>query len=708
MARARKADKQKTIEHYDHKGQTRMNNPHVGLVNSDNDDGGATSQRYQYDPHLDPQLVWAGKAERTSFEVPTVSLHVHERIDPRTVIEAVQKKTPDAASQPSLFETDDKPYREAIEFYKHSQGWTNRLIAGDSLLVMNSLLQKESMGSKVQMIYFDPPYGIKYGSNFQPFVNKRDVKDGKDEDLTQEPEMIKAFRDTWELGIHSYLSYMRDRLLLAKELLHESGSIFVQISDENVHHVKSLLEEVFGTNNFCGFISFQTTTGQSSKLLSSVADYLLWFAVNKQRVKYKQLYQSKSVDQLGFNDWVEELNGKTRRPTRDEARNPSTLPQGSKIFRSDNLTSDGVSPNTTVDFEFEGRVFHPGKNHWKTTPDGLRALAKANRLFVVGNTLCYKRYVDDFPVMPISNVWNDTRVSTFSVQKKYVVETNPKVIERCMLMTTDPGDLVLDPTCGSGTSAFSAEQWGRRWITCDTSRISVTLAKQRLLTSLFDYYELSKSEEGISSGFKHKTVKHTMLSSISRNETPQQETLYDQPNIDNSKVRVTGPFTVEAVPSPTVRPLEDIATPQPADASVVRSGATLRHDEWTDELFKTGIRGKAGQRIEFSRVETLAGTRHLQAEAETKEDAQRVVISFGPEHAPLEQLQVERAIQEAMDLYPRPKIIVFAAFQFDPEAAKDIDEAKVKGVTLLKAQMNATFLRMTSRRNVAVMTVFGS
>jgi adenine-specific DNA-methyltransferase len=259
MAKAKKADKQKTIERYDHKGQTRMNNPHVGLVNSDNDDGGATSQTYRYDPHLDPQLVWAGKAERTSFEVPTVSLHVHERIDPCTIVEAVRKHDDSSSNQPSLFETDDKPYREAIEFYKHSQGWTNRLIAGDSLLVMNSLLQKESMGGKVQMIYFDPPYGIKYGSNFQPFVNKRDVKDGKDEDLTQEPEMIKAFRDTWELGIHSYLSYMRDRLLLAKELLHESGSIFVQISDENLHRVRLIMDEVFGQDNFIVQIAVQKT-----------------------------------------------------------------------------------------------------------------------------------------------------------------------------------------------------------------------------------------------------------------------------------------------------------------------------------------------------------------------------------------------------------------------------------------------------------------
>lgn len=691
MARAKKADKQKSIEHYDHKGQTRVNNPHVGLVNSDNDDGGATSQRYQYDPHLDPQLIWAGKAERTSFEVPTVSLHVHERIDPRTIVEAVQKKTPDAASQPSLFETDDKPYREAIEFYKHSQGWTNRLIAGDSLLVMNSLLQKESMGGKVQMVYFDPPYGIKYGSNFQPFVNKRDVKDGKDEDLTQEPEMIKAFRDTWELGIHSYLSYMRDRLLLAKELLHESGSIFVQISDENVHLVRSILDEVFGTNNFVSIIQFAKTTGlEAANRLSTACDFIIWYTKESKKIKYYQLWISKEqLLQSGYTH-VELRDGTKRRLTQMEATDPSLLPEGSRIFAYDNMTKPG--PGSKYEVEFDGKSYNPANRWWGTTHESMMKLISLGRVAPLGNTLRYIRYLDDFPLTSINNLWEDTGIAGFSSDKIYVVQTSPKVIQRCLLMTTDPGDLVLDITCGGGTTAFVAEQWGRRWMTCDTSRVAVSLAKKRLMTAMFDYYQLANSNEGVSSNFVYKTIPHITLKSIANNEVPQQETLYDQPVKDNSKVRVTGPFTVEAVPSPTVRPLEDIATPQPADASITRSGATLRHDEWTDELFKTGIRGKAGQRIEFSRVETLAGTRYLQAEAETKEDAQRVVISFGPEHAPLEQLQVERAIQEAMDLYPRPKIIVFAAFQFDPEAAKDIDEAKVKGVTLLKAQMNADLL----------------
>ncbi|MFW6275657.1 MAG: DNA methyltransferase, partial [bacterium] len=292
---AKKAKQPKNIEQYEHADKKRLNNPPVGLVSEKTDtEYGQRKKKYAYDPHLDPQLQWAGKAEHTSFKVPTVSLHVHERIDPKTIIDTVKKEGA-KHRQMSLFEQQEKPLREAIEFYKHKEGWTNRLIAGDSLLVMNSLLEKEGMAGKVQMLYFDPPYGITYGSNFQPFVNKRDVKDGKDEDLTQEPEMIKAFRDTWELGIHSYLTYLRDRLLLAKELLHESGSVFVQISDENMHHLKEILDEVFGVQNFVRIISFQKTSGQETKVLASTVDYLLWYSKDKEKVKYNQLYRFRKI-----------------------------------------------------------------------------------------------------------------------------------------------------------------------------------------------------------------------------------------------------------------------------------------------------------------------------------------------------------------------------------------------------------------------------
>ena len=714
MARQKKPD-QRAIGQYNHENEQRVNNPPVGLVTPDTDPDG-DSKKYAYDPHLDPQLVWAGKAEHTSFEVPTVSLHVHERIDPRSIIEAVRKQNQSQGVQLSLFETPEEnpPIRQAIEFYKHKHNWSNRLVAGDSLLVMNSLLEKEGMAGQVQMIYFDPPYGIKYGSNFQPFVNKRDVKDGKDEDLTQEPETIKAFRDTWELGIHSYLTYLRDRLLLARELLSESGSVFVQISDENVHHVRELMDEVFGLNNFICIICFQKTGGLSQSFIPVTSDYLLWYVKDKNYIKAKQLFNTKEYGEGTDYQWLQLSNGERRRMTSEEKKDFSQIPQEAKVFQTTSLES----ANPSFSFEHKGKKYI---QRWKTNLNGLENLASANRLFEATSKLRYVRFVEDFPVLPITNIWTDTGSSGFRESNIYVVQTTTKTIERCILMTTDPGDLVLDITCGSGTSAYVAEQWGRRWITCDTSRVAITLARQRLMTATFDYYQLAQPQEGVGSGFKYKTVPHITLKSIANNpeiregmnrieieqainKYADQETLYDQPLIDKSRVRVTGPFTVEAVPAPIVKPIDDVINPPVADQSIARSGETLRQSEWRDEMLETGIRGKNGQYIRFSRVEALPGTRWLHADAETKpndlgantvkesggtyDKPMRVVISFGPEHAPLEQRHVTQAIEEAQTLVPKPKLIIFAAFQFDPEAAKDIDETNWPGVTLLKAQMN--------------------
>lgn len=768
MARQKKPEGGKPIESYEHRDKERINNPPVGLVTPETDsDSGQKKKTYMYDPHLDPRLEWAGKAEHLSFEVPTVSLHVHERIDPRTIIESVRKKEDgEASNQLSLFAEERKePLRSAVEFYRHKHGWTNRLIAGDSLLVMNSLLEKEGMAGKVQMIYIDPPYGIKYGSNFQPFVNKRDVKDGKDDDLTSEPEQIRAFRDTWELGIHSYLTYLRDRLLLARELLTESGSVFVQISDENVHHVRELMDEVFGSGNQVATIPFIKTTGKGGASLDIINDFLLWYAKDTQKIKLRFLYAQRSLKSLdqGYT-WIETSGNGRRKLKGAEIRGESASPDGRRFIPS-SLNSSSGGEGTGFPFEFEGKVYHPSKNaYWKTNFQGMNMLMKAGRLQAVGKTLTYVRYEDDFPFVRINNWWGDTKESTFSVDKLYVVQTYSKVIARCLLMTTDPGDLVLDPTCGSGTTAFVSEQWGRRWITCDTSRVALTLAKQRLMTAVFDYYELAHPEEGVGSGFKYKTVSHITLKSIANNpeidgihekwqkkleplrehlnallkqswkewEIPReaadswpqeavnthaewwtlrrkrqeeidaaiarhapQETLYDQPFIDKKKLRVSGPFTVEAVPAPAVKSPDEVLEPesQPSDLSIVRSGETLRQGEWRDELLRTGIRGKGGKNIEFIRLEPLPGLRWLHADGETKDEkSDRVVVSFGPEHAPLEQRQVAQAIDEAQKLVPKPKIVVFAAFQFDPEAAKDIDETNWPGVTLLKAQMNADLL----------------
>ena len=688
---AKKKTAAKPIENYQHTDKERANNPHIGMVNEATEKYETVAKKkYEYDPHLDPQLQWAGKAERTSFEVPTVSLHVHERIDPKTIIEAVKKEDDDNHNQLSLFEQEKKPLREAIEFYKHKEGWTNRLIAGDSLLVMNSLLEKEGMAGKVQMVYFDPPYGIKYGSNFQPFVNKRDVKDGKDEDLTQEPEMIKAFRDTWELGIHSYLSYLRDRLLLAKELLSESGSIFVQISDENVHYVRSVLDEVFGKENFQSMIYFRTTGGLATTGLSRVGDYLIWYSKNVSKRKYFQLYDTKQQTDSAYR-FIELENGSRRELSKEEKTNPNLIPKTAKVFRYGDLQSQGA-PKEPTPFEFEGKVYNPNPgSHWKANyPHGMNNLKKARRIERYGKSLAYIRFVGDNPVIPKSNSWMDTGFAGFASNKRYVVETNVEVIKRCILMTTDPGDLVLDITCGSGTTAKVSEEWGRRWITCDTSKIATVLAKQRLLLSGFSFYKFAIEQEGISSGFDYKTVPHVTLKSIANNEPPGEETLYDQPKVDNSKTRVTGSFTVESIPAPFVKNLEEAIDEQGvADQSVAKQGETLRQDEWRDELLRTGVRAKGGAMLKFSRIEAQAGTKYIQALAETaEENPENVLVVFGPEHSPMDARLVELAIEEARVL--KPDILLFCAFQFDEEAAKDIDETPeyLVGFKLLKAQMN--------------------
>jgi adenine-specific DNA-methyltransferase len=660
-------------------------------------DRDAGKKKYLYDPHLDPSLQWTGRAERALLEVPTVSLHVHERIDPRSVIEAVRNKNGEDFVQGSLFSLleENPPLREAIDFYKHKHNWSNRLIAGDSLLVMNSLLEKEGMAGKVQMIYFDPPYGITYGSNFQPFINKREVKDGKDEDLTAEPEMIKAFRDTWEFGIHSYLSYMRDRLKVAWDLLSDTGSIFVQISTENMKYVLLILDEIFRPENQVEIISFRKKTMPlGGRLLEGNCDYLLWFAKDKAQVKYRGLFKDSEIQGDAHWNWVELPDGTRRAMISDEINNHGLLPAGSDVYQLIGMYPTGTFDTGIYDFEYEGVVYElpPGKC-WKTPIEGMKRLAAAKRLqpYASGTTLRYVLKNSDYPVTPLNTVWQDTSAPS---DKQYVVQTSTLVVQRCLLMSTDPGDLVLDFTCGSGTTALVAEQWGRRWITCDTSRVSISIAKQRLMTAVFDFYQLAHEAEGVDSGFVYKTVPHVTLKSIANDELPPRETLYDRPVIDTRKVRVTGPFTVEAVPAPVVKPLdqtEDLDSA--ADNSIARSGETQRQSDLREELLKTGIRGKGGQRLSFSRVEPMGGSRWLHAEAETKEASpQRVVVSFGPEHAPLEQRQVELALGEAETLRPKPRIVVFAAFQFDPEASKDIDETKWSGVTLLKAQMNADLL----------------
>ena len=432
------------IETYAHVGKERANNPPVGLVTpeTDRDVGRKT---YAHDPHLDPQLVWTGKAEHTSFQVPTVSLHVHERVDPRTIIEAVRKRN-GTESQPSLFAAPEEnpPIRQAIEFYKHRHNWTNRLIAGDSLLVMNSLIEKEGLGGQVQTVYLDPPYGIRYRSNFQPFVNRRDVIEGKDEDLTQEPEQIRAFRDTWELGIHSYLAYLRDRLLLARELLHDSGSCFVQVGDENVHRVSVVMDEIFGAENRMATISYATTGASSTSTLPEVADYLLWYAKDQKLAKYRQLYEPLTrpevIESFSWHVMVELPDGQCRKPTSEECFDPDEhLPEDARIYRRMPLDSQGVSTTGRSEpYEYDGRIFRCSRDgQWRISKEGLDRLAELGRLEALEgqSSLMWKRYEDEVPGRRINNIWAAPMSPT---DKRYVVQTATKAIQRCLLMTTDP------------------------------------------------------------------------------------------------------------------------------------------------------------------------------------------------------------------------------------------------------------------------------
>ena len=502
---------------------------------------------------------------------------------------------------------------------------------------------------------------------------------------------------------------------MARELLHESGSCFVQIGNDNVYRIGMIMDEIFGAVNRVATVSYATTGVSSASTLSEVAHYLLWYAKDSKLVKYRQLFEplkrKQIIEFFGRSVMIELADGKCRRPSQEECFDPNRyLPEGARIYQSMPLSSQGLSTTGRSEpYEFNGRVFHCGADrHWSISKEGMDRMAQLRRLtaFEVGTSLSWKRYEDEVPGRSINNIWATTMSPH---DKRYVVQTANKVIQRCILMTTDPGDLVFDPTCGAGTTAYVAEQWGRRWITCDTSRVAIAIARQRLMTANYDYYQLNHPSEGISSGFRYHSVTTVSAGNLGYNEPPVETILYDQPKTDSSKKRVTGPFTIEAVPAPMVKPIDDVidAMQPAADDSVARTGETMRQVDWRDELYKTGIRGKGGQHVSFARLEPLSGTRSLHAEGETRpvdsgttrlqeksfaQNPEQIVVSFGQEHAPMEQRQVALAIEEAQLLVPKPKIIVFAAFQFDPEAAKDIDETNWPGVSLLKVLMNADML----------------
>lgn len=429
-----------------------------------------------------PWLEWSGKREKPWFEADPVVLHMHERVSTQAVLKVLARED----VQRDLFGDPQQSYAEAVQFYKHDINWTNRMILGDSLQVMASLARREDLAGKVQMIYVDPPYGVNFKSNFQPLIRTRDVKD-KPQDLTREPEMVRAYRDTWTLGVHSYLTYLRDRIVAARALLADTGSIFLQISDENVHLLRQVLDETFGSGNFVAQINYRTMTALGSSGMSRVYDYLLWYARDLNRAKFRPLYEATSITDDTEYAYIAAPGGTAKKLTLDEKR---AVDDDKSIFKRSDLNSSGFTPSCVFEFDFQGVPCRPsGAKSWRTNPDGMRRLIRAERLFMLGTKPYARQYLGDFGRQNLENSWHDTAAG-FTDKKSYVVETNPKVIERCLLMTTDPGDLVLDPTCGSGTTAYVAEHWGRRWITMDTSRVALALARQRLMTARFPAYDV--------------------------------------------------------------------------------------------------------------------------------------------------------------------------------------------------------------------------
>jgi len=727
---------------------------------------------FERDPTLDPQLVWKGKAildgERLVVDAPPI--YIQEKIDPRVIIENLRRTAERPGDEPelTLFDYfDGLPEVDLVEFYCHEANWSNRIILGDSLNAMASLAEREGLRGKVQMIYIDPPYGIKFNSNWQVSARKRDVKDGKLEDASRQVEQIKAFRDTWELGIHSYLTYLRDRLTVAKELLTASGSIFVQIGDENVHLVRSIMDEVFGAENFTTQIAITKSGGglESTSRISTRLDYVVWYAADSRQLKYRPLFEERTdLEAAGFTN-IMLASGETRPMTREEKTGKAQIPRGGRVFRTESLTKPGPGSRYTI--EWEGETYTSGNRWWGNPKESVEKLLRVGRVRRFGRTLRFIRFLDDFGANRLSNLWDGIGGASDPI---YVVQTNTKIVERCMLMTTDPGDLILDPTCGSGTSAYVAEQWGRRWITIDTSRVACALARQRLMGARYPYYLLADSLEGrekekeitgqplppavtsndIRHGFVYERMPHVTLTSIANNPditegmTQQQidaairrhsesELLYDRAYEDTGKVRVSGPFTVESL-----SPHRSLAF---AGSSVDGTGA-VNQDETKDEshgdasfeqtilanLRTAGIQnGRKGERLTFDALEPYAAM-YIQAVG-AREDAtdgapKRVGITIGPQYGTVSPSFIKDAAREANRTKDLDLLCVLA-FAFDPSVlgtgedyvASDIGFANVAAerrlgrVPVLLVRMNADLLMGEELKKTSVgnlFTVFGS
>ena len=681
---------------------------------------------YPRDPSLDPQLVWKGKDEqdREDLSVPVVPIYIQEKIHPQAIIDALPRIEQAGDDQTNLFADFNggpQDFAQKIDFYHHEQNWSNRMILGDSLLVMTSLAEKEGLKGKVQTIYLDPPYGIKFGSNWQVSTRQRDVKDGKAEDATRQPEQVRAFRDTWKLGIHSYLAYLRDRLVVARDLLTETGSVFVQIGDENVHLVRNVMDEVFGSENFIGQVAFAKTSGYATNFLTGICDYILWYGKDRAITKYRQLYAEKTAGEAGASKYSRILlsDGKTRTLTSEERSGETPIPKGARFWVDDNLTSQG---NPLIPFKYKENNY---SGTYKTTATGLERLAIANRLYAAEGTLRYIRFIDDFPAVPLNAAWMDIGgVQSRTDPKIYVVQTATEAIKRCLIMTTDPGDLVLDPTCGSGTTAYVAEQWGRRWITCDTSRVALALARTRLMAAKYPYYLLAdstdgikketeltgkippeyKSENDVRKGFVYKRVPHVTLKSIANNPDIKKgmtraqidaaiakhadtETLYDQPYEDNKRVRVCGPFSVESLSPHRVLSTAD----ENHNGTVTEQEARKQQDFATmilENLKKAGVQNtRKAERLSFDRLDPYAGVWLNAAGEYTDADGKtrRVAVTIGPEHGTVGPQQVKEAAKEAVKGVGFDMLVV-CGFAFDPHVAEEVK--RYGKLTVLPTKMN--------------------
>lgn len=861
MARTkRSAKKQETeVQDYRHDDASRKNNPPAGIA-SHGRVHETPKQEYAYNPHLPPSLrfdengdadqlpellakaqqqalspdevqtlaaavrhhgpwlEWAGKQEAESFAVDPVALHIHEHVSAKAIVKIAEREN----AQRELFADPQQEYREAVQFYQHDVDWRNRLILGDSLTVMSSLAQREDLAGKVQMIYVDPPYGISFRSNFQPTVFQRDVKD-REGDLTREREQIKAYRDTWTLGVHSYLAYLRDRLIVAKELLKDSGSIFVQIGDENLHRVRSVMDEIFGAENFHAQLVFTKTRPLGSHGMPGIVDYLLWYARDNTRLKYRPLFANKIAGEGNFT-YIELPNGTRRRLSSEEQHDLSLIDKDARIFQAEKLASSGFTSTCYFDIKFQGQIFPPKRTSWRTNSEGMSRLIKSSRLYAPSKNIYYLSYHDDYPVQTLTNLWEDTRGEMDGI---YVVQTTRKAVERCLLMTTDPGDLVLDPTCGSGTTAYVAESWGRRWITIDTSRVAVALARQRLLTGSFDYYKLKDKSSGVADGFVNKTVPHITLGSIAQNtaldpilakyepilaeklktlnlalgevtqelrtkllsklaekerrekkksitdadqrrwKLPQEawqewevpfdtdpdwpqalsdaltdyreafqakmeevndciaassdgEELVDQPEVDRKKLRVSGPFTVEAV-----QPAEaSLDTDSPIGGEPIEGLDTFEIDGVEDEptnaeayldqmirlLRNDGVRFPNDQQMKFATLDPLEdGILHAEGSWDGDDENRRVAVVFGPQHGPVTAMQVEECLPIASQRGYNQ--LVFAGFSFDGAAQAAIQADPNPRVRIHIAHINPDVTMgdlLKETPSSQLFTVFGS